>query len=161
MIDCYPLLTSCASRSIIAEASRVNEVIIEAIRLDVYCRPSSNQTIIVTLATWSLEISGLAPKLIRLVPKGTNLGLFKISFSTYWLAEPKCTKLIFKSPRLIPLGANLTLFAAHLVIHAKSLILVTLWWHVCNPALSSRYIIIFPLTSLANSSLHNEVTANN
>ena len=29
---------------------------------------------------------------VRLAPNGTNLGLFKISFSTFWLAETKCTE---------------------------------------------------------------------
>ena len=29
---------------------------------------------------------------VRLVPNGTNLGILKISFSTFWLAEPKCTE---------------------------------------------------------------------
>ena len=30
------------------------------------------------------------PHWVRLTPNGTNLGLFKISFSTFWLGEPKC-----------------------------------------------------------------------
>ena len=30
---------------------------------------------------------------VRLAPNGTNLGLFKISFSTFWLAETKCTEM--------------------------------------------------------------------
>ena len=40
------------------------------------------------------------PKWVRLAPYGTILGLFKISFSTFWLAEP-------------PFGANLTHFGCH------------------------------------------------
>ena len=36
---------------------------------------------------------------------GTNLGHVKTSFSTFWLL-----KLIFKSPRFVPFGANLTHF---------------------------------------------------
>ena len=42
----------------------------------------------------NLFISGMSkfsPNWFRLAPNGTNLGLFKISFSTFWLGEPKCT----------------------------------------------------------------------
>ena len=28
----------------------------------------------------------------EIAPNGINLGLFKISFSTFWLDEPKCTE---------------------------------------------------------------------
>ena len=31
---------------------------------------------------------------------GTNLGLFKISFSTFWLAEPKCTETDLKPTQI-------------------------------------------------------------
>ena len=40
-----------------------------------------------------------------MAPNGTNLGLFKIN-----IAEPKCMKLILKSPRFVLFGANLTQF---------------------------------------------------
>ena len=79
------------------------------------------------------------PNWVRFAPNGTNLGLFKISFSTFWLAEPKSTetdlkksqhvlkmvlksprfvtfggqtvvKLILKRPRFVPFGANLNQF---------------------------------------------------
>ena len=33
---------------------------------------------------------------IRLASKGTHLGLFKISFITFWLTEPKCTETNLK-----------------------------------------------------------------
>ena len=36
------------------------------------------------------------PNWVRLAPNGTNLGLFKISFSTFWLGEPKCTETDLK-----------------------------------------------------------------
>ena len=39
-----------------------------------------------------LRVSGWAPNWARFSPNGTNLGLFKISFSTFWLGEPKCTE---------------------------------------------------------------------
>ena len=32
---------------------------------------------------------------VRLAPNGINLGLFKISLSTFWLGEPKCTETEF------------------------------------------------------------------
>ena len=35
-------------------------------------------------------------KWVRFGPNATNLGLFKISFSTVWLAEPKCTETDLK-----------------------------------------------------------------
>ena len=40
------------------------------------------------------------PKWVRLAPNGTNLGLFKISFSTFWLAEPKCTETDLKKSQI-------------------------------------------------------------
>ena len=45
------------------------------------------------------------PNWVRLVPNGTNLGLFKISFSTFWLGL-----LILKSSRFVSFGTNLTQF---------------------------------------------------
>ena len=54
---------------------------------------------------WDIGMSGLATNWVRLASNGTNLALLKISFSTYWLA-----KLIWKSPRFVPFGANLTQF---------------------------------------------------
>ena len=41
-------------------------------------------------------MSGLASKWVRLVPNWTNLGLFKNSFSTFWLGAPKCTETDLK-----------------------------------------------------------------
>ena len=39
------------------------------------------------------------PNWVRLAPNGTNLGLFKVSFNTFWLGEPKCTETdLKKSP---------------------------------------------------------------
>ena len=35
-----------------------------------------------------IGMSDVVPYWVRLVPKGTNLRLFKISFSTFWLVEP-------------------------------------------------------------------------
>ena len=43
----------------------------------------------------SLNVS-VAPKLVQIGPNGTNLGLFKIGFSTFWLGETKCTETDLK-----------------------------------------------------------------
>ena len=36
----------------------------------------------------------------QLAPNGTNLRLFKISFSTFWLTKPKCTETDLKKPQI-------------------------------------------------------------
>ena len=47
-------------------------------------------------------MSGLAHKWVRLAPIGTNLGLFKICYSTFWHPAPKCTKVNLKRcPRCV------------------------------------------------------------
>ena len=43
------------------------------------------------------------PNWVRLAPNGTNLGLFKISFSTFWLGEPKCTETDLKKSQNCPI----------------------------------------------------------
>ena len=40
---------------------------------------------------------------VRLAQNGTNLGLFKISFSTFWLGEPKCTETDLNKPQICPI----------------------------------------------------------
>ena len=40
------------------------------------------------------------PNCVRLAPNETNLGLFKISFSTFWLSEPKCTETDLKKSQI-------------------------------------------------------------
>ena len=52
----------------------------------------------------------LASEFVQMAKNGTNLGLFKISFSTLWLGEPNVPKLILKSPRFVAFGADLTQF---------------------------------------------------
>ena len=44
-----------------------------------------------------------------MAPNGTNLGLFKISFSTFWLTD-------LEKSQIYPFGANLTHFGANLDI---------------------------------------------
>ena len=36
-------------------------------------------------------------------PNGTNVGLFKISFSTFWLGDPKCTETDLKKSQICPI----------------------------------------------------------
>ena len=43
------------------------------------------------------------PNWVRLSPNWINLGLLKISFSTFWLAEPKCTETDFKKSQICPI----------------------------------------------------------
>ena len=40
---------------------------------------------------------------VRLAPNGTKQGLFKISFSTFWLAEPKCNETDLKKSQICPI----------------------------------------------------------
>ena len=48
------------------------------------------------------------PNWARLAVIAPNLEPFKISFSKIWLKKPNYTKIIFKSPRFVPFGANMT-----------------------------------------------------
>ena len=41
--------------------------------------------------------------LVRLAPNATNLGLFKISFSTFWRTAPKCTETDLKKSQICPI----------------------------------------------------------
>ena len=47
-------------------------------------------------------------KLGQIDPNGTNLRLFKISFSTFWLSNPKCTETYHLGANLTQLGQALT-----------------------------------------------------
>ena len=49
-------------------------------------------------------ISGLGQNWIRLSPNVTHLGPFNISFSTFWLGEPKCTEIW--GPGFVPFGGH-------------------------------------------------------
>ena len=50
--------------------------------------------------TW---ISEYVTNKVSLAPNGLNLGFFKISFSTFWLTEPKCTKTDLKKSHICPI----------------------------------------------------------
>ena len=55
------------------------------------------------------ELPDFGPNWFRLAPNWTNLGLFKISLSTIWLGEAKCTKSDLKKiPGFVPFCGNLT-----------------------------------------------------
>ena len=41
----------------------------------------------------SPAMSGVAPNWVRLASNGTNLGLLKLSFSTFWLTGSKCSEI--------------------------------------------------------------------
>ena len=45
----------------------------------------------------------LAPNWARLAPNGTNLALFKISFSSFWLGGPKCSETDLKKSQICPI----------------------------------------------------------
>ena len=51
------------------------------------------ETIIVTPVCTDSRV-GL--KFVRLAPNEINLGILKISFSTFWIGEPKCTETDLK-----------------------------------------------------------------
>ena len=54
------------------------------------------------------------PNWVKLALNGRNVGLFKISLSTFCYASQNALKLIFKNPRLDPFGTNLTLFGCQI-----------------------------------------------
>ena len=43
------------------------------------------------------------PNWVTLASNGINVGLFKISFSTFWIAEPKCTETDLKKSQICPI----------------------------------------------------------
>ena len=51
---------------------------------------------------------GLAPNWVILAPNRTNLGLFKISFSTFWL-EPKYTESDLRKSQICPIWGQYVL----------------------------------------------------
>ena len=59
------------------------------------CHSTRDDRLEISDVKFAIQIGSDWPK------RGINLGLFKISFSTFWLA---------KSPRFVPFRANLTLF---------------------------------------------------
>ena len=61
-----------------------------------------------------IGVSRLHPNLVRQAPNKTNLGLFKISFSTFGLTEPKCTETDLKKSQICPIQGYLTLFGTNL-----------------------------------------------
>ena len=65
------------------------------------------QTSLTTLfQSFCTGMSNLASILCQIGPKVTNLGVFKISFSTFWLGEPKCTGTDLKKSQICPIWAQ-------------------------------------------------------
>ena len=61
------------------------------------------------LTVFNSGMSRLASNLHRLASKWKNLRFFKISFSTFWLTEPKCTETDLKKSQIFLIwGTNLT-----------------------------------------------------
>ena len=48
-------------------------------------------------------MAGVAQNRVSLAPNGPNMGLFKISFSTFWLAKPKGTETDLKKSHICPI----------------------------------------------------------
>ena len=67
-------------------------------------------------------VSSFAPDWVRLAPNGTNLWLFKISFSTFWLSEPKCTETDLKKSQICPIWGQSDQL---LMLNLKSLVGIT------------------------------------
>ena len=64
-------------------------------------------------------LSDLGSKTISLAPNGTNPGLFRTYFSTFWLDEPKRTEISSeKKAWICPIWVNLTYFGAKCEIRA-------------------------------------------
>ena len=106
--------------------------------------------------------SRLASNWVRLVPNETNLGLFKFSFSTFWLAEPKCTETDLKKSQICSIWdlsdpiwmPNLTslmrmcitlslLHGRHLIIHLIDWHFTSLHWYVyCDTCTPINYYLL-------------------
>ena len=75
-------------------------------------------TKLTTLCTWSNTLHGcqiLHPNGVRLAPNGTNLGLFKISFSTFWFVL-RSVSVHFKKSQIYPIwGQSDPIWMANLV----------------------------------------------
>ena len=56
------------------------------------------------------EMSDLASKLVKLALNWTNLGLIKISLSTFWLGDPKDTETDLKKSQIYHIWGQLTQF---------------------------------------------------
>ena len=66
-----------------------------------------SQSTFTLIYIYSPGMSNLTSKFGKIGPKWTNLGFFKIRFSTVWLAEPKCTETFKYLSHLGPIWHNL------------------------------------------------------
>ena len=75
---------------------------------------------------------------VGLAPNGTNPGLSKISFSTFWLAE--LLKLILKSPIFVPFGANLPQFGPNSTTRVReACVSQSLLKHISRPTVLNLF----------------------
>ena len=55
-----------------------------------------------------VRMLSLAPKWVRFAPNWENIrDFFRSDFSTFWLAEPKCTLIGFEKSRICPISGQL------------------------------------------------------
>ena len=58
-------------------------------------------------------LSILATNGVRLAPNRTSLGLFKISFSTFWHTEPECIEIDLKKYQICPIWGQTDQFGTN------------------------------------------------
>ena len=97
-----------------------------------HCSPTINEIICCTTMTkfkrnqndknypqsnYSLGMSGLGPKEVRLAPNETNPVLFRSDFSMFWLSKLKIHwVMIWESSDFLPFGDNLTYLGPNLTL---------------------------------------------
>ena len=62
----------------------------------------------------------IGPDLGQMAPNKTNVGFFKISFSAFWLGEPKCTETDLKKSQICQFRTNLTQFGCQFDIYSSN-----------------------------------------
>ena len=75
-----------------------------------YCHVYNNSTLLAYNDGTDVRF---ASELGQIDPKWENLGLFKISVSTFWRTAPKCTDTDLKKSQIFPFGVNLALFISN------------------------------------------------
>ena len=64
-------------------------------------------------------MSNFASKWVRLAPNKKNTGIFKISFSTFWLGDPKCTETDLKKSQICPIWGQSDPFGCEFLHHCS------------------------------------------
>ena len=65
----------------------------------------SNTSVVMTCQVLTRDVE-VGKNCVKLAPNGKNLRLFKISFSTFWLGEPKCTETDLKKSQICPISGQ-------------------------------------------------------